>query len=763
MKKAFSLFYILIFSSTLFAQTTSYKVVSNNQNQTTIDVQIGAIKQVPIASPQGNEVKISIEKGTPLLFKDCPDLPKLAFSIIIPNQKKSHISILESQFTEYTNIHIAPSKGSLPRNIDPNSIPFIYGPSYQKDEFFPSENAILNQPYILRDFRGQTVMINPVQYNPITKIMRVYSQMKVRIDYDGVSTTNIIESNTLPHIVAEEYDGIYKNHFINYKTTGTRYSPITEQGSLLVLCSTSYLNEILPFVKWKEMKGIKTYLVEADTIAGGLNETNIKNLVKWYYQNKQIAYLLIVGDNTNIPPYQNLTQVAGPSDNAYGYINNGDHYPELIVGRFSGETTDEIKTQVDRTLNYEKTPNSSGNWMRTQIGIASEHGTGDENQYDFEHIHEIVDSNKNHYNYLTNIEQYDDTSSSTASLLGTDLLGDPSANMLETAINEGASLINYAGHGWADGIVTTGFNSTNIPSLNNVNKLPFFMVVGCSPGEFVSYTCFAENLQRSKTSSNEPFGTISNFMSSILQNWDEPMEAQDEFNAIMRGARPSNLKSKLGAMCMDACMSMNDKYDVFSNPNGILGGSDMTDTWIFFGDPTVSLYTKNEGALTITHATHIPQNSTTYEVYCPINGATIGLYYQGKYLASSTVNSGIAYFSFPAIPNLDTVYITATKQNYSPAFGKAIVTNWATNVSDLNNEHAIEIYPNPTSDQVQINLNDHSSLRHINIMDAKGSLVMSLEADGQSKTISTKNLSNGLYILQANTTKGISTISFTKN
>jgi hypothetical protein len=54
-------------------------------------------------------------------------------------------------------------------------------------------------------------------------------------------------------------------------------------------------------------------------------------------------------------------------------------------------------------------------------------------------------------------------------------------------------------------------------------------------------------------------------------------------------------------------------------------------------------------------------------------------------------------------------------------------------------------------------------LQHINIMDAKGSLVMSLEADGQSKTISTKNLSNGLYILQANTTKGISTISFTKN
>jgi hypothetical protein len=88
--------------------------------------------------------------------------------------------------------------------------------------------------------------------------------------------------------------------------------------------------------------------------------------------------------------------------------------------------------------------------------------------------------------------------------------------------------------------------------LTNISKPPFFFTVGCQPGNFTSATCFSEAIQRAPNG-----GTIACFMSSIDQYWFEPMQAQDEFNAILRGARPSNLKQRLGPMCMDACMSMN--------------------------------------------------------------------------------------------------------------------------------------------------------------------------------------------------------------
>jgi len=764
MKKTMLLISSLLSFCTGFSQNTTYTVISDNQNQTILDITVGELKQVQTVL--GNQVKIMVDKGTQLLQKGNPDLPKLMIPIMIPNQKNSTISILESEFTDIANVSVVPGKGSMGRNTDRLSIPFIYNDTYLKNEFFPAQTALLNQPFILRDLRGQTVMIHPVQYNPVTKTMRVFSHFRLKISYSGESTVNIFPSSRLPDTVVEEFDGMYKNRFINYKTTNTRYSPLIEQGSLLILCPAAYLGEIAPFVKWKEMKGIKTWLVNTDTILGGVNSNTIKNLANYYYQSKQIAYMLIVGDDANIPPMMpnglNPPDFSGPSDIAYAYINNGDHYPEFVVGRFSGESVHDIRTQVERTLQYEKTPNTSGTWMSSQMGVASSQGTGDDNQYDFEHIHDIVDSNKNQYTFLTNIEEYDDTAGTTiGSLLGTDLIGDPDIAQFKNGVNAGVSLINYCGHGNPDGINTTSFNTTAISLLNNYNKLPFMLVVGCSPGTFNGYTCFAESLQRSQTGS-VAFGTISSFMATIEQYWDEPMQAQDEFNAIMRGARPSNLKSRIGAMCFDACMSMNDQYNVFSNPNGITGGSDMTDTWIYFGDPTVSIYTKNEGNLTMTYDVHIQQNKTSYEVHCPVNGATIGLYYQGKHLASSIVYGGIAYFNFPAVAALDTVFITATKQNYTPASGTALVVGWATGVQNVNDQNVLELYPNPASDILTANLKGNSTFEQVTVLDAIGNIVYTSELNANTLTLSTKQFAAGMYILKATTSNGVVTRTFTK-
>lgn len=760
MKKIVFLLANVFLSQFVFGQT-NINVISNNSHQTLINVEVGAINQIPVQTLKGAEVKISLDHGTPMLQKGNPDLPKLAYSIIIPNQSNSKVTVLESNFTDYTNISVAPSKGRISRDINPSTIPFTYGTSYQQNEFFPSQLAELNTPFIMRDFRGQCVVIHPVQYNPLTKTMRVYSHLKLKVTYEGQSTINTIAQHNPPASVVEEFNDIYKNHFINYQTTGMRYTPSTETGSMLVLCPDAFKNEIAPFIQWKEQKGIKTYLVIVDSLTGGVTQSTIKNIAKWYYQNKQIAYMLIVGDDVNIPPVTTLTPVAGPSDNAYSYINGNDHYPEFIVGRFSGQSISQISTQVKRTLDYEQTPNSGSNWMSTQIGIGSEFGTGDDNQYDFEHIHQIVDSNKNQYVYQTNVELYDDTCSGVVScLLGTDQSGNPTSSMLTDAINQGASLVNYCGHGDPDGVVTTNFGSSNISSLNNSSKLPFFFVVGCSPGDFVGYTCFAENMQRAKNASFEPYGTISNFMSTISQYWDEPMQAQDEFNGILRGARQGNLKTRLGAMCADACMSMIDQYSTFSDP---LAGSDMADTWVFFGDPTVSLYTKNAGNLSITYDTHIQQNSTTYVVHCPVDGATIGLYYQNAYLASTTSSGGDAYFTFPAVTVLDTILITATKQNYTPAFGKTIVVNWPNNVSDQHLNNTIELYPNPANDFVQINSTDRSQIQSIDVLDASGRSISNVVLNNTSSyKMNTSILSTGFYLIKIRTEKGIITKSFTK-
>jgi gingipain R len=760
MKKILGSFFAVALTLNAMSQkVTSYAVLENNTGSTVIRVETGAVQQVPVTTPSGKALKIKLEKGSALLQKAAPDLPKLSFSIVIPNQKNSEIEIIESHYTDYQAVDIAPSKGRLLRNTDPASIPYTYGEIYQNNAFFPSNLAALNQPYVLRDFRGQTVEIHPVQYNPVSKVLRVYSDLTVRVNYAGSSTVNALTAASTPSRIDEVFDGIYENQFINYRNLKKlRYSPVTEDGSLLILCPASYLSEITPFVKWKEMKGFRTFLVNTDTISGGVNENTIAAVAKYYYQNMQIANMIIVGDNTSIPSVnESFTNpdLSGPSDIAYAYINNGDHYPEFIVGRLSGESAEEIRNIVNRSIAYEKTPNTNGNWMGQQLGIASEQGTGDDNQYDFEHIHDIVDSNKNQYNYLGYYELYDGVSSQGWS----DAAGYPDALMFENNVNSGVSLINYAGHGSTNGIVTTGFSSSEVPLLTNSNKLPFMFVVGCSPGRFHSQSCFAETLIRAGSSSN-PLGTLSSFMSCIDQYWDEPMQAQDEFNALMRGARPNNLKTRLGAMCVNACCSMNDQYNTFNDPTG---GSDMTDTWIFFGDPTIPIYNKNRGALSCTHTAEIGRNASWYSVNCAEDGATIGLYYEGKFLASSKVNGGVATFNFPAVLNLDTIFITATKQNFTPYMGYTKVVDFPANVNDVAASQGLSVYPNPAIDFTNVSLKNNGLIDALTVTDIKGAVVLNADdIRSSSYSFSTGSFAKGQYMVQVYTAGTVIIYKLTK-
>ena len=753
MKKITLILLFICNVAVLFAQKkTSYKILTNTSNETIIDVQIGDINQKNIATPYGDAVKIALDKGTAILEKGAPDLPKLAFSIIVPNNKKSTIAVLENEFVEFKNIFVAPSKGKIYRNEQPDLIPFTMSAHYSKNEFYPGKVANLNHPFILRDYKGQSIHINPVQYNPIKKTLRVYAHLKIKITYDEISSeNNIPKEEHISHVV-EEFDHIYANQFLNYKTTSALYSPLSQQGSMLIICPANYLPEIAPYNKWKQMKGIKTYLVNTDTLIGGVNENSIYNLVQEYYQTHQIAYVTIVGDHANIPAMLGLNKIPnlmGPSDNAYGYMTTGDHYPEIMVGRISGETKEEIATQVNRTLMYEKTPNTTSNWVQNQVGMSSDQGPGDDNQYDYEHICDILDSNKNNYHYVNNKGYFDGDQTGC-----NDALGSPAPGDLINEFNTGFGLLNYCGHGSTASFTTSGFGISDIPSLqNNTGKWPFIFSTACVNGNFMFQTCLAESLLRAKdNTSGNPQGAIAALMSTINQSWDPPMQGQDEMNAILRGARINNKKSTFGALVANGNMSVMENYNSSSNPQD---GDEIADTWTIFGDPSFEVRTKHEGVLTCSHSGWIQQNSTDLYLSCNVDGATIGLYYKGAYWGSKTVFGGVAHLTFDALTDLDSLLITATKQNYVPYLGNSMVVNYPASVQSVENSLNIFIYPNPFNEEIEVSTKDQSMIQSIEIIDMSGKIILTKKANAASLKINTETISKGFYIAKITTNKGV--------
>ena len=631
-----------------------------------------------------------------MLETGSPDLPKVTSSVIIPDDQQMEVTVTGSHYVDYSNITVAPSKGTMVRTIDPSTIPYTYNPAiYEADFFYPKDLAILRDPYILRDYRGQTVIVHPFQYNAATKTLRVYSDITVNVSpkKSGVVVNGFSRKSPVEKIQSE-FNNVYRNQFINYASSTSRYTPLEDHGSMLIISSADFMEAMQPFVDWKIQEGIKTEMV--DVAAMGNDATSIKNYVADYYNNHGLTFLLLVGDAAQVAT--GFVSGTGDSDNQYGYITGDDHYQEIFVGRFSAANVTDVNTQVSRTLEYEKNPVVDAYYSKG-VSIASDFGAGigDDGEADYDHERNIRNQLLG-YTYTDVQELFDGDHPG-----GNDENGNPNSSDLTDLVNAGTGIINYTGHGSETSIVTTGFDNNDVSNLTNTHHWPFLWIVGCVTGDFKNLTCFAETWARA-TYNGEPSGSIANFMSTINQYWAEPMEMQDEGNNILAEAEADNIRRTFGGLSINGCFSMNDKYGQ--------SGFDMTDTWTIFGDPSVMVRTAQPAVLNVTHDPQIVLGSSQFEVTCDLDGAVVSVTRNNVILGTGDVSGGLADVQFDNfLANVDSVIITVTGFNRIPyiitipaiqATGPFVV-NTASLINDaLGNNNGLADYSEPVSSDVTL-------------------------------------------------------------
>lgn len=596
--------------------------VQSTGDITTLHYILGAFSTTPVEINDDTYVQITLGQETNSLIAGAPDLPSISRSIIIPNTATMNIRILAASYVEYDNIHVAPSKGNLPRTIDPAEVPYEFGPVYTQNTWYPTRIAELQEPYYLRDFHGQVVTIHPFQYNPAAATLRFYNDITVEISPSSPITVS--SNSQLPVKVDSDFLPIYEHHFINFNTA--KYTPVSDQGNMLVITYDNFWGSMVPFVQWKNLKGIPTKMVNVSTI-GDANA--IKSYIANYYNTTGLTFVLLVGDAAQVPT---LYANGGASDPSYSYIVGNDHYPDLFVGRFSAENIAQVQTQVNRTITYERDPKAGATWYKNGTGIGSQYGPGDDGLYDWQHIKRIRGLLLN-FTYTYVDEFYGGSQG------GNDSPGDPTPSMISTALNQGRSIINYCGHGSQTSWGTSGYSNSDVNALVNDNMLPFITSVACLNGDFVSGTCFAEAWLRA-THNGQPTGAIGAYMSSVEQSWDPPMEAQDEFNDILVGLYANNTKTTFGGLCYNGAMAMNDQY----GPDGWA----MTDAWIVFGDPSVQVRTDTPATMIVTHDSNIPYGATTFELTVPgVSNALCAISYEGRLLGNGyTDATGHAIIQF---------------------------------------------------------------------------------------------------------------------
>ena len=495
------------------------------------------------------------------------------------------------------------------------------------------------------------------------------------------------------------------------------FTTFVTKSQILIISADEYANEILPYIEWKSQKGLWCDLVKISEV--GTTHNEVKEFVTSYHSAHNNRYLLLVGDADKVPTHisygeTNPNEYSAYSDAEYGYIYSTDYPPSVLVGRFSGESSEDITTQVERTIYYERDIDSSATWLSSSLGIANPNSyeAGDNNETDYEHI-TILNNKLNEAGYTTSI-----TNNKTT---------------LKNTLNSGCGLINYIGHGYTTNWQTTSFSVNDVKNLTNANRLPIIIAAGCQNGHFRLTTCLAESFLRGRDSNGSPIGAVGMLAFTTQIYWNPPMLAQDEFARILTTDSIGFTKS-FGEVINTAYKGVIAKYKG--------SGADVACQWALFGDPSLILRTKTPTTMQISHNNKLSTNNNTFIVNCDTDYATATLWRNGDIIDSKSVNNGCATLSSEGLKVGDIAKLTITAQD-KISYQTDIEVRQESGIEETSEISEYKIFPNPTN--YEITIKGKEEIVNISVYDYSGRII--LERTVSTNTSFSLPIKTGNYLL----------------
>jgi len=640
-------------------QNPSVEILEETANWITLKLNVNSYSLSEVQTPNGTEVIVGSPKGINDMGKGMPDVPYFATSVRIPAKGKAIAEVIDANYVTLENISIAPSKGAIKRNIDPSTVQYEYGKCYNVNAFVPDVNATNSEAFCIRDVRGTSVHFFPFQYNPVQKQMKICTEMTVRVKFTQQPSENEITSS---YEKIDEFESICRRLFINYGSK-TRYTQLQDghPGRMLIICKDTYQSAMPEFITWKREKGIETEMVLMSAI--GTTAANVQTYITNYFnEHSDLAYILLVGDGGDVP--SNISSGSGwmaetqTSDNQYAYLVGNDHYADVFIGRFSGQSVANIQNMVRKVINYEKELTTGATWLTNGYGSASNEGGSGSGGHNQGHG---VESDMAHMGYIqTDLENYGYTVT-RVNQASSGYTSDVA--LTSSTFNNGVGLGCYIGHGEVTEWASTGYTNTNVNALTNENKLPFIISVACVNGDFNGNTCFAEAWLRASKNGN-PTGALAFLGSTINQDWNPPMTAQDEMVDIIVESLNGNIKRTIGGISFNGYFRMIQDYPANSSGGD---GVATADTWTIFGDPSTMFRSKTPQEMTISHPNEITIGQNEIEVSSDADETLVAITRmvddEVVILGKGYANNGTATIDLAGINEPCTIKITATAYN----------------------------------------------------------------------------------------------------
>lgn len=625
-----------------------------------------------------------------------PSLPMRNDLYVLTRDQQPQIEIISAEYTEIDGFPIYPV---LDYPIDTEG---MGDPEFKKDNavygknaFFPSYQAKVVQNQVMRDTRVVRVQICPVQYNPVSHKLRVYSKIEYRLHKTGQRIVTDLNQNTVKVLknVAINGDAIIPQN------NKLRKGADSNAKDYLILTHSMFDEAAKKLASWKSSLGFKVEVISKDK----WTTSSVRSAIsyRYHHMNPKPKYFVLIGDIEQIPSmkFKNYENADFYSDLYYSCMDGaGDYTPDMARGRISVRNAEQANIVIDKIINYEKNPVEDASFYQKALNCAQYqddntdgfadrrfcHTSEDIRNYVMQQgyqVQRIYYCNKDVTPANFNNGRFSKGEAIPEELLkqnGFDWNG--GADQIVDAINQGRFYVFHRDHGYAGGIgwAHPEFVTPEIDRLNNGDKLPVVFSINCHTGEFSYKECFAEKFLR-----KENGGAVAVFGASyaslsgpndglsigmVESIWPEP------------GVLPS-FGTGSGAV--------NPRPKAFDQPTTRLGDIlnlgllRMTETWApdnsdllytyrlfhLFGDPAMRMWTSQPEVMTAT----LPEELTVGQKSLDITdatkeGALVTLVQGDQILAKGKVQYGKCHLEFEALPKGKKFQLTLSHVNCHPIF-----------------------------------------------------------------------------------------------
>ena len=377
------------------------------QTSKSIELSFDSLKFVYYGSDKSIHI---VPTSDDFIFKteiEHPALPYVGIKVLIDPRYEYY----SHRITSFSDVIVKENIGISPNPASYSTGSSILLTSEEGDEFYqyseqtyPSEDVEYTGTYLMGGYKILCFLVCPFKYNVIEK--KLYLKQNLNLNISLKKNNEIIDTYSPSLQMRQRIKDLIVNKddlelYADKKSNSSKSSSNEPQYEYLIVTCDSLKDEFQRLADWKTMKGVRTKVITTENIYANYPnirpQIGIKSEINSYYETSggTLQYVLLGGDHEIVPA--ELCRIEGrasekdnngnyvsvylrektPTDLYYaslkdldwdtncneiiGEVSDSiDFSNDIIVTRLSVNSINDARCQINRILNYEQCPDTTG-------------------------------------------------------------------------------------------------------------------------------------------------------------------------------------------------------------------------------------------------------------------------------------------------------------------------------------------------------------------------------------------------------------------